>query len=62
LHSCAIQFAIDTTGLYGDDYAAAKVAGHELKSLIAYVNCEIPDLHFPLMALVDYRYARSSSL
>jgi hypothetical protein len=41
--------------MYGDDYAASKVAGHELKSLISYVNCEVKDLHFPLMALVDYR-------
>ena len=31
------KFAVDTNNLFrGDDYAAAKVAGHELKGLMAY--------------------------
>ena len=51
------KFAVDIEGMYGhDDAAAAKVAGHELKGLQAYFNCEVKGLCFPLMALVDYRY------
>jgi Clustered mitochondria len=46
--------AVDASGLYGNDEAASKVAGHDLKGLISYFNLGIPDLHFPLMALVDY--------
>jgi hypothetical protein len=55
VNNILFKFAINSRGMYGDDYAASKVAGHELKSLISYVNCEVKDLHFPLMALVDYR-------
>ena len=48
------KFAVDEAGLYSD-YAAAKVAGHELKGLINYFNCNIENLCLPLMSLVDYR-------
>jgi len=48
------KFAVDSAGLLGSDEAASKVAGHDLKGLIAYFNLGIPDLYFPLMALVDY--------
>jgi len=45
---------LDSQHLYGSDYAAMKVAGHELKGSIAYFNCGIPNLHIPMIALVDY--------
>eukprot|EP01125_Pyxidicula_operculata_P011059 TRINITY_DN3612_c0_g1_i10.p1 TRINITY_DN3612_c0_g1~~TRINITY_DN3612_c0_g1_i10.p1 ORF type:complete len:1231 (+),score=183.36 TRINITY_DN3612_c0_g1_i10:494-3694(+) len=32
-----------------------KVGGHELKGMIAYQQAEVPELHLPLMALIDYR-------
>ena len=61
--SLLFKFAIDDHGIYGDDDAAAsKVAGHELKGLMAYFNCNIPGLCFPLMALVDCRGYRLSCL
>lgn len=48
------KFALDKNELYGSDEAAAKAAGHDLLGLIHYFNIGIPDLHFPLMALVDF--------
>lgn len=45
---------MDTAGLYGSDWAAAKVAGDELKGLVQDFNIGIRDLCVPLMALVDY--------
>mmetsp|Transcript_14516 Transcript_14516/g.43598 ORF Transcript_14516/g.43598 Transcript_14516/m.43598 type:complete len:844 (+) Transcript_14516:997-3528(+) len=38
----------------GDQYAA-KVAGHDLKSLTHLFNAWVSDVHFPLLALLDYR-------
>lgn len=32
-----------------------KAAAHELKGLKAYINCDIQNLHFPLLALIDYK-------
>lgn len=55
MNNILFKFAINHSNLYADDSAAAKVAGLELKSLISYLNCEISELHYPLMALVDYR-------
>lgn len=61
------KFAVDTfeeharLWLYGlrerADHLAAKAAGHELKGLIAMFNARhvAPRLHFPLLALIDYR-------
>eukprot|EP01113_Clastostelium_recurvatum_P045048 TRINITY_DN7684_c0_g1_i8.p1 TRINITY_DN7684_c0_g1~~TRINITY_DN7684_c0_g1_i8.p1 ORF type:complete len:1138 (-),score=347.00 TRINITY_DN7684_c0_g1_i8:32-3445(-) len=49
------KFAVDVFGLYGGDQYASKAAGHELKGLMAYFNCQIPGLLLPLMALIDYR-------
>lgn len=49
------KFAVDDSCFYQSDYAAAKVAGHELKGLINFFNCDIPGLCLPLMSLVDYR-------
>ena len=35
-----IQFAVDENNFYKSDYAAAKVAGHELKGVLSYFNCK----------------------
>ena len=56
VHGILFKFAVDAHGLYGGDHVAAgKVAGHELKGLMAYMSCEIPDVNVPLMTLIDYR-------
>lgn len=57
LISSLLQFAIDEKGLFDDPANAAKIAGHDLKGLNCYVNCNIEGLCFPLMALLDYRGA-----
>lgn len=49
------KFAMDWEGLYGGDEYSAKVASHELKGLARYFSCAVRGLHFPLMALIDYR-------
>ena len=50
------KFALDSHGLFnGNDYAAAKVAGHELKGLMAYFSLHMKGIRVPIMALVDYR-------
>jgi hypothetical protein len=53
-----VQFASDPRKIFDDQAPAAKVAGHDLKGLNCYVNCEIGGLCFPLMALLDYRGLR----
>lgn len=55
VNNILFKFAVDYHGLFGNDYSAAKAAGNELRGLIGYFNCEIPELNVPLMALVDYR-------
>ncbi len=35
------------------------LTGHELKGLIGYYNCELPDLCLPLMMLLDYKGKQS---
>lgn len=54
VNNILFKFATDSNGLFDTEEAAIKVAGHDLKGLIAYFNLGIADLHFPLMALVDY--------
>eukprot|EP01125_Pyxidicula_operculata_P011795 TRINITY_DN385_c1_g1_i1.p1 TRINITY_DN385_c1_g1~~TRINITY_DN385_c1_g1_i1.p1 ORF type:complete len:1249 (+),score=314.60 TRINITY_DN385_c1_g1_i1:1159-4905(+) len=49
------KFALDLAGIYGGDQNAMKAAGHELKGLMCFYNCQIPELNVPLMALIDYR-------
>ena len=44
------KFALDF-GLYGSDYAAMKVAGHELMGCVLYFGCQIPNLRVPMMAV-----------
>ncbi|ELR11467.1 uncharacterized protein ACA1_122080 [Acanthamoeba castellanii str. Neff] len=48
------KFALDIFGIYGGDEYAMKAASHDLKGLIHYYSCQIPGLHVPLMALIDY--------
>lgn len=52
--SILFKFAVDTNGLLGSDWAAAKMAGLELLGHASYFNLQIPGLHFPLTTLVDY--------
>ena len=54
VHNILFKFAVDSSGMYGGDYGAAKVASHELKGALAYFNCGIPDVNIPLLALVDF--------
>jgi hypothetical protein len=55
VHGILFKFALDNEGLYGNsDENAQKAAGHDLKRLIAYWICNVPGLHFPLMALIHY--------
>ncbi|PRP89382.1 hypothetical protein PROFUN_01245 [Planoprotostelium fungivorum] len=44
------KFALDTHGLYG-----AKAAGHELKGLMSFYDCNLHDVSLPLMALIDFK-------
>jgi len=55
IHGVLFKFAVDSSGLYGGDYGAAKVAGHDLKGWMSYFNAGIRDICLPLMALLDYR-------
>lgn len=54
------------TWMYGgnepDVEAAMKAAGHDLKGLMNCWNAAIPELHFPLMALIDYRGYRLGAI
>jgi len=54
VNNLLFKFAVDSEKLYGDDASAAKVAGQELKGLMAYYKCVVPSLRVPLMALVDF--------
>jgi tetratricopeptide (TPR) repeat protein len=48
--------------LYKGDSNAAKAAGHELKGVMSYYNCYLPNFHQPLMAIIDYRGFRLSAI
>mmetsp|Transcript_850 Transcript_850/g.2694 ORF Transcript_850/g.2694 Transcript_850/m.2694 type:complete len:1584 (-) Transcript_850:61-4812(-) len=54
VNSILFKFAVDSNGLYGGDYGAAKVASQEMKGLNSYFSCGLAKLHVPLMALVDF--------
>jgi hypothetical protein len=45
----------------GSDEAAAKAAGHDMKSAVHYFECGVKQLRFPLMALIDYRGFRMTA-
>lgn len=45
----------------GSDEAAAKAAGHDMKSVVHYFECGVHELRFPLMVLIDYRGFRMTA-
>jgi hypothetical protein len=53
--SVYFKFALDRLNIFGgDDEAAHKVAGHEHKSLVQLMECNVPGLRYPLLCIVDY--------
>ena len=54
-HNILFKFAIDSSGLLESDESAMKIANHELKSLDNLLNCNVNNLHYPLLAIIDYR-------
>lgn len=48
------KFVRDAYGLYGGDHFSMKAAGHEIKSMNALLQCNIPQLHLPMVTVVDY--------
>mmetsp|Transcript_45725 Transcript_45725/g.115084 ORF Transcript_45725/g.115084 Transcript_45725/m.115084 type:complete len:937 (+) Transcript_45725:35-2845(+) len=54
VHNILFKFAVDSNGLLGSDFAAAKLAGNELRGLICFLNAGVKQLCVPIMALVDY--------
>jgi len=55
VHDIFFKFAIDHQMIVGGDENAMKIAAHELSALNIMMDNRVPDLFFPLMALVDYR-------
>ena len=49
------KLVVDERKLYHGDHWAMKAASAELKGVMSYGNCKIPNLVTPLMALIDYR-------
>eukprot|EP01129_Flabellula_baltica_P000456 TRINITY_DN10464_c0_g1_i1.p1 TRINITY_DN10464_c0_g1~~TRINITY_DN10464_c0_g1_i1.p1 ORF type:complete len:1958 (-),score=323.32 TRINITY_DN10464_c0_g1_i1:16-5889(-) len=49
------KLAVDDKGIYGGDHNARKVAGHDLKGLVAYFQAQVEGLHVPLSCIIDYR-------
>ena len=46
---------MDSHGIFnGSDEKAAKLAGNDLKGLIAYENCAVEDIHLPFTTIVDF--------
>lgn len=64
VHGVLFKFAIDVNHILGSDESAMKIAGHELKALNSLVSLgeDIQDLHYPMMALIDYRGYRLIAL
>jgi hypothetical protein len=63
VNNILFKFAVDQDHLFrGDDAAAAKVAGHDLKSLISVLNCDLPGLSVPMMLLLDYKGFRLTAM
>lgn len=49
------EFAVDRLNMFGGvDEAPCKVAGHELKSLVQIMECQVPGLRYPLLCIIDY--------
>ncbi|KAL6067106.1 Clu domain-containing protein [Balamuthia mandrillaris] len=48
------KFVRDVFGIYGGEHWSMKAAGHEIKSMNALLECNIAELHLPLVVCVDY--------
>ena len=55
VHRIVFKFALCGGSDASADEEAARVANHELKSLMQVLDCWEPGVHLPMMALVDYR-------
>lgn len=59
VHGILFKFSTDCMNIFGGtddaDAISAKISGHELKGLLACMNCAPADLSLPLIALVDYK-------
>ncbi|KNC55424.1 uncharacterized protein AMSG_11086 [Thecamonas trahens ATCC 50062] len=53
--SMFFKFATDSHGIYAGAQFAIAAAGLELEGLRAFLHLDMPDLHFPLMTILDYR-------
>eukprot|EP01087_Luapelamoeba_hula_P010090 TRINITY_DN2656_c0_g1_i1.p1 TRINITY_DN2656_c0_g1~~TRINITY_DN2656_c0_g1_i1.p1 ORF type:complete len:1242 (+),score=212.82 TRINITY_DN2656_c0_g1_i1:20-3745(+) len=62
LFKFAYDVAYGTSTIYNGDSNAMKSAGHELKSLNAIQQLQIPGLCFPLMCVIDYRGFRVTAM
>ena len=50
------KFAIDPKRiLYSEDEFCMKTANAELRGLTGIISCNVSEIFFPLMALIDYR-------
>merc|ERR1712137_1168416 len=52
-HGILFKFALNWQNIFPSDEAAMKAAGHELKGVMRYAQCD--GLHVPLMAIIEYR-------
>ena len=50
----AYKIVSDSRGLFGGELAAKKAAKLGVKHLRAIAECQVPDLHLPVQAVVDY--------
>ena len=55
VHGILFKFAVDSSSFLKDDEYAMKIANHELKSLDNLLNLNTSSLHYPLLAIIDYR-------
>lgn len=55
VHRIVFKFALGGGSDESADEEAARMANHELKSLMQVLDCWEPGVHLPMMALVDYR-------
>jgi hypothetical protein len=56
-----VKFASNAHGIYACEEHAAKSPAHELNALIELMDCKVPGLRFPLMAVIDYCGFRASA-
>lgn len=54
MNAIFFKFAVDDSGLYGDDSRVAKAADHELRAAQRIVDAGVANLHTPLSAVVRF--------